>query len=141
MRRRYFRPFNQICSTPDLADAVFRTGWFDTPFSVSQTSSSINLHQNAEELLLTAEIPGISKEDLNLKIQNKVLHINGKRQVAYPDDAKVLRRERGSREFNRTVELPFEVQVDQCEATLKDGILTLKMKKAEAEKTRTILVS
>ena len=62
----------------------------------------------------------------------------GSREVAIPDGAKVLRRERGSGTFERKTALPVEVDVDQVEATLRDGVLTVKLPKVAARRPRKV---
>lgn len=114
---------------------------YGTAFAPASGSPRTNLLEKGDLFEVQAEVPGISKEDLAIKIQGNYLEISGKRTVETPDGYKVHRNERGSNRFSRSFTLPAEVNAEQVEATLKDGILTLRLPKAESAKPKQITIN
>ncbi len=100
-----------------------------------------NLYDRGDKFELTAEIPGLSKDDINVKIQGNYLEISGKREVKVPEGYRVHRSERGSASFTRSLTLPADVDSDKVSAKLKDGILVLTLPKSEAAKPRQISIN
>ncbi len=90
--------------------------------------------------MVVAEVPGVAKEDLHIKIQGNYVQISGSRATNAPEGFKVHRNERSKDFFSRSFTLPHEVESAQAEATLKDGMLTLRLPKAETAKPRNITI-
>lgn len=99
-----------------------------------------NLYDNGDQLLIKAEVPGLSKEDLTIKIQGNYLELSGTRKSDTPEGYKAHRVERGTASFTRSFTLPADINGEKVEAVLKDGILTLTLPKAEAAKPRQISI-
>jgi len=100
-----------------------------------------NLYDNGDQLEIMAEIPGLSKDDINIKIQGNYLELSGSRKPQVPEEYQSHRVERGALTFTRSFTLPSDVDVEKAEASLKDGILTLALPKAEAAKPKQITVN
>lgn len=102
---------------------------------------AINLWANEENLLLTAEVPGIAPESLDISVVGETLTLNGERQLEeVTEGVRLHRQERGYGKFSRTVSLPFPVDVNKVEATFKNGVLHISLPRAEADKPRKIAV-
>lgn len=99
-----------------------------------------NLSDTGDNLRIVAEVPGVAKEDLQVKIQGNYLEITGSRKASTPDGFKIHRNERGAGSFSRSFTLPYEVEAAKVEATLKDGLLNLMLPKAESAKPRQITI-
>jgi HSP20 family protein len=99
-----------------------------------------NLYDKGDHFEMVAEVPGLSKEDLNVKIQGNYLEISGKREIKVPEGYRVHRGERGSESFTRSLTLPADVDSGKVSATLRDGLLTLTLPKSEAAKPRQISI-
>lgn len=100
-----------------------------------------NILETDDTIEVQAEVPGLSKDDLSVKIQGNYLEISGKREVNAPEDHKVHRRERGSSSFSRSFTLPEDVDADKTEAVLRDGILYLTLPKSETARPRRIAIN
>ena len=96
----------------------------------------INLCDTGDNLEFVAEVPGIAKENLNIKIQGNYLEISGTRQAEVPEGYKARRMERGQASFSRSFTLPYEVDANLVQATLKDGMLKMVLPKSEAAKPK-----
>ena len=110
-------------------------------WTASETYPRTNLTDTGDNLEVIAELPGIAKEDLNVKIQGNYLEISGTRKSDVPDGYSVHRTERGAASFSRSFTLPYEVDAAKVEATLKDGLLRMKLPKSEAAKPRQIAIN
>jgi HSP20 family protein len=99
-----------------------------------------NLSDAGDNLEIVAEVPGVSKEDLQVKIQGNYLQISGSRKTDAPEGFKTHRSERGAGTFSRSFTLPYDVDSTRVEATLKDGLLQLVLPKAESAKPRQIAI-
>jgi HSP20 family protein len=101
---------------------------------------AVNVWEDGDHLYAEAEVPGVKSESIDISVVGGDLTIRGHRDplgegVAYH------RQERGVGEFNRVLRLPVEVDADQVEATLKDGVLLIKLPKAESAKPKKIKVN
>lgn len=102
-----------------------------------ETSPRVDVYQTENNVVVKAEVPGVSKEDLNLFIDENTLRLSGqsKRENEFKDE-NTFRTERYYGSFSRTISLPTEVKYDQANAEYKDGILTITVPKVEASKMR-----
>lgn len=110
------------------------------PAALGYSWPLVNLYDNGSELVLSAAAPGLSKEDLELTITGDTLALSGRRTVTVPEGYSVHRQERGNVEFARSFALPAKVNPEKIAATVKDGMLTITMAKAEEAKPRQITV-
>lgn len=119
----------------------FDNSFFNDPvFSIPSNAPRTNLLESGDYFEVQAEVPGVSKDDLNIKIQGKYLEISGERTVDTPEGYKVHRSERMGSTFSKSFALPDNVDADKVEATLKDGILYLNLPKSEATKPKQIAI-
>ena len=100
-----------------------------------------NLYENGDNFEIRAEVPGLEKDDLNVKIQGNYLEISGTRKADAPQGYKAHKTERGTGTFSRSFTLPADVDSTKVEATLTNGILYLKLPKHEAAKPKKITIS
>lgn len=108
-------------------------GWMS-----ADTYPRTNLSDTGDNLEIQAELPGVIKEDLQVKIQGNYLQISGSRKSDAPDGFSIHRTERTTGSFSRSFTLPYEVDASKVEATLKDGLLKMTLPKSEAAKPRQI---
>ncbi|MFM8577713.1 MAG: Hsp20/alpha crystallin family protein [Planctomycetaceae bacterium] len=106
---------------------------------------AINLRESEDALLVEAELPGLSVGDVDVSVTGEELVIKGARPATTKLEAATSgqaptwhRRERGEGGFERRIELPFAVDPDKVEASLVDGVLTLRCPKAAACQPRKI---
>jgi len=120
----------------------FERSWgIPAAWPVSANWPKANLYDAGDHLEVKAEVPGVKKEDLHVKIQGNYLEVSGSRESKAPEGYAAQRIERMAASFSRSFTLPSDVDADKVEATLKNGILTLTLPKAEAAKPKLITVS
>lgn len=120
---------------------VDRAYLYGPAFALKSNSPRTNLLENGDAFEIQAEVPGISKDDLNIKIQGNYLEISGRRNVNSPEGYKVHRSERNTSTFSRSFTLPDDVDAEKAEAALKDGILYLTLPKSETAKPKQITIN
>lgn len=106
-----------------------------------QRMPNLDVIDQDNEIVVRAEIPGIDKKDVSIALTDNLLTIKGETQKEKKDDkGNYHRREISRSSFARTVALPGNVDAAKASATLKDGVLEIKLTKAEGSKRRTIAV-
>jgi len=102
---------------------------------------ALNVWTNIEGALVTAEVPGVEPDAIDISIVDRTLILRGSRQVDdLGENVKMHRQERGYGEFQRTLSLPFHIETEQIKATFKNGVLTITLPRAEEEKPKKIAV-
>ncbi|MBS3733958.1 MAG: Hsp20/alpha crystallin family protein [Phycisphaerae bacterium] len=102
---------------------------------------ALDVADNENEVVLHAELPGMTRDDIDIAVQGNVLTISGeKKQSNEHKDASYCHVERTYGSFRRDVELPAPVDAGKTEATYRDGVLTVKLPKTEQAKSRRIEV-
>ncbi|NPV87103.1 MAG: Hsp20/alpha crystallin family protein [Anaerolineae bacterium] len=102
---------------------------------------AVNVWANEEGQVVTAELPGVKMDDLDISVVNDTLTISGKRETAEPaGNGKYHRQERECGSFSRTISLPYPVDADKVEAVMEEGVLRITLPRAEADKPRKITV-
>ena len=142
MYRRYRTPsmYRELLRMQNEMDRLFRT---TSPVSGHRVSTfpPMNIWSDEENAMITAEMPGVDKKDLDISVTGDTLTISGKRQPdELPEDAKYHRRERSYGEFNRSIQLPYTVDVDKVNADFSQGVLKVMLPRIESEKPKKITV-
>ncbi len=102
---------------------------------------AVDIAEYENETVLVAEIPGVSKEDVKLAVQDGVLTISGVRKAnQLPEKSALLRNEIRTGEFTRTIQLPEDAKVDAISAELTNGVLRVVLPKSEQARPREIKV-
>lgn len=108
---------------------------------VAATFPAMNAWTNDNEEIVTAELPGVNPSDIEISVVNDVLTISGERKPVDPaEDMRYHRRERLCGKFSRSIQLAFVVDPNQVNAVYENGILSVKLPRAEADKPRKIAV-
>ncbi len=111
--------------------------WDNMPFVFGRGGPRVDVYQTEEEIIVKAEIPGVSKKDLKVFIDENTLRLSGqtKKDEHYKDE-NMFRSERAFGSFSRTIPLPAAVKSDEAQAEYKEGILSIKVPKVEPTKLK-----
>jgi HSP20 family protein len=105
------------------------------------TFPAINIWAAEESAKVTAELPGVGKDDLDINVTGDTLTLSGVRnQDDLPEGAHYHRQERRFGEFSRSVQLPYTVDINKVKAVFKNGVLSVELPRVEAEKPKKITV-
>lgn len=121
--QRFFEDYGQATRSGWSSD-----GWAD-------------LEETDEELVLRADLPGMSEDDLEVTLQNEVLTLSGQRKVGPPEGYRAHVRERRPYAFTRSFALPTAVDPEKVSAKLDHGVLTVRLSKAPESRPRQINVT
>lgn len=112
----------------------------DSESSFSQWSPTVDIEEDDNHYLVRADIPGVDKKDINVQLENGVLSISGekKEETETGKGSKQHRTERFYGSFSRRFSLPTAIKPDEVSASYKDGVLSLKIPKAEEVKPKAI---
>lgn len=117
------------------------TGFFGSGTSARGVIPQINIFEKGGDLMLVTELPGFEKDAIRIEVQDDQLRLAGERRIAYSEGASLHRSERKAMKFDRTVKLPIQVEVDKIQADYQDGLLTIQLPRAEADKPRAIQIA
>jgi HSP20 family protein len=99
----------------------------------------INIWLGENSVVVTAELPGVTRDDVTISLQEDVLTLEGKREPKVQEDnVNWQRRERAYGTFSRTVQLPFRVDADKVQAHFNNGILEIELQRLEADRPKKI---
>lgn len=105
-------------------------------------SPSVDVSETKDDIVLTAEVPGLKKEDIKLSVQDNVLTISGEKKIEKEEkDANYHRLERSFGSFCRSFTLPTPVQPDKIKASYKEGVLKVTLPKTEEVKPKEIPIN
>src|SRR5687768_11861430 len=143
-----FDPLGEMVSLRSAMDRLFEDSfvspltWRTIGGAGDNVTPPIDVHETADELIVTASLPGMKADDVEITMTGQTLTLRGEFKA---DDEisreQYLYRERRFGSFSRTLQLPVRVQGDRADATFTDGVLTLRVPKAEEVKPRQIRIS
>lgn len=106
--------------------------------SSREHSLNVNIRDEEEAFVLSALVPGLTGDDLNIQVIEDVVRIEGEFQAK---DEEYLLNELPSGSFRRVLRMPVEIDADKVEARINDGVLTLRLPKAESARPRKIQIA
>jgi len=128
VRRRMDQAFNELETG---------TTWTDHRSNIWPRA---NLFDKGENYVLQAELPGVTREDLEISGCQDCLTLTGERKVTAPEGYAVHRQERAGLRFSRSIRFPGKVDLDHAQADFKNGVLTVTVPKAPEVKPRMIAI-
>ena len=124
-----------------LFDSVAGRPMAGAPAAGRSWMPAVDMHETKDDLVLRAEVPGVREKDVAVSITGDLLTIRGERRWEDESkDQKFLHVERVYGQFERMIQLPLAVQTDKVKASYRDGVLEIKLPKAEELKPREIKI-
>jgi HSP20 family protein len=133
MREEMNRLFGQYFREGEGEEGTWLTrGW----------APPVDIHETDEALIVKAELPGFSKDDIHIDLHNNRLTLRGERKhETEVKEEQYHRRERAYGSFQRSFQLPTTIDQDKVTANFQNGILELRLPKIEAAKPKRIAVT
>ncbi|MBN2223826.1 MAG: Hsp20/alpha crystallin family protein [Deltaproteobacteria bacterium] len=100
----------------------------------------VNIREDHDNYYVSAEIPGVDEKDLDITVASDSLTIKGERTIDIEAEVSYHRRERNAGKFSRVLTLNNRIDSDKVEASLKHGVLTVTIGKAEETKPKQITI-
>jgi HSP20 family protein len=126
-----------------MLDSVFGEGLYPSEDVSNRTwMPSVNIRETEQAFFVEAELPGLTKKDIDITLENNILKLSGERRFEKDTTEESYHRvERSYGTFLRTFSLPSQVNAESVKASFKDGVLTIEVPKAEEAKPRKIAIN
>ena len=139
-------PFRDIMTFQDrmnrfFDEPFFPTGWRDDDLALTSWHPMVDIYNDGNKVVITAELPGMDKKDISIDLKERVLTLKGER--SYNNEAKedqYYRKERAYGKFERSFTLPVGLNHKDIKADYKDGLLKIEIPKPEEEKPKQITI-
>ncbi len=118
---------------------LYSEGYLPTEGSGYSRAYPIDMDEYEDKVVIEAEMPGFTKDEIEVTVENDVLTITAERKAAESDGKKHLNERRYTR-VERSVALPATVDEEKISGNLKDGVLTLRLPKTEKQRPRRIQI-
>jgi HSP20 family protein len=133
--------FDSLRGDMDRAMDIFRVpdaaGLLDR-----STAPAVDVVETEDEYVVVADLPGVDKRDLEVSVTGSLLSIKGEKKAERDSEKrKVFRKETWKGAFGRTIDLPAQVDSGKISASLRDGVLEVRIAKREEARTRMIAVN
>lgn len=116
---------------------------FDSDMLIPDTDwiQGLDVYREKDDLVVKAELPGVSKKDLDISLEDGMLTIKAeKKEEKVTEDTSYYASEREFGQYCRTISLPFEVNSEKISSKFENGVLELRLPKAEEAKTNHVKV-
>lgn len=108
----------------------------------SRSYPLFNAYDNGDDVVVTAELPGVDKSALDIQYVDDTLTVKGNRKKLEPAaHVQLLRQERTCGDFEKSIKMPFKIDANKINAKLENGILEITLSKAEEAKPKTIQIT
>jgi HSP20 family protein len=138
-------PFGELMSLRSAMDRLFEDSFVRPPFGAAVeggTTLPLDVTRTADELVVEAALPGIKPDDVEITIEDGTLQIRGEyREEKKLGEGESLVQEIRRGTVARAITLPTGLEPDKASATFENGVLTLRIPKAEATKPKQIRIS
>ncbi len=104
----------------------------------NQHTLGVNVREEEEAYVLSALVPGLKSDDVNIQVLDDVVRIEGEYKQ---DETEYLMQELPNGSFTRTLRLPAAIEADSVEAKIADGVLTLRLPKVASAKPKQIKIT
>ena len=137
-------PFRKMTEVQSEMSRLF-DGFFDggvrAPGVERIWTPPVEVYETRDELVVKAELPGVSEKDIHLSIAGDMLTLRGERhRQEQTKQEDYYRAERWYGKFERSLPVPFPVQADKIHAGYRDGVLTVTLPKAEQVRPREVKI-
>ncbi|MEP0765400.1 MAG: Hsp20/alpha crystallin family protein [Fimbriimonadia bacterium] len=125
-----------------LFDEINAPAWNEISAGVSAWAPPVDIKETESELILTAELPGVKMEDIDIEMAGEHLTIKGKREFEQTTEKdNYIRVERAYGSFSRSFMLGVPIEADKVEASYKDGVLTVTLPKSPSVRPKKVQVN
>jgi HSP20 family protein len=138
-------PLRDLLSIQDRMNRLFEQSLSrsraEEGIAASTWSPAVDIYETPETIVMKAELPGLSREDIEIHVRDNTLTLRGERRFAKDvQQESYLRIERAYGAFQRSFTLPAIIQQDKIRAVFRDGVLELTLPKAEEAKPKKVAI-
>ena len=136
----YISPYQRMSAMRHVMNRMVNDTMIDPSPSEREMLLAVDIQTVDDAYDITALVPGLDAEDLEIEVLNNTVTIRGEFKSCGEEQAKYLVSELPNGRFGRTISLPTATDPDKVEASIKNGVLTLHVPKAEADRPKAIKV-
>ena len=136
----YISPYRRMATLRDAMNRMFEESRLDNSSGEREMMLAVDVHAEDEAYEITARVPGLDADDLNIEILNNTVSLRGEFTANEKKEAKFLASELPVGRFNRVITLPTALEPSKAEANIKHGVLRLRVPKAESHRPKSIKV-
>ncbi len=140
MMTMYVSPYRRMSSLRQAMDRLFEENFAEAG-SEREMALALDVQAGDDDYVIRALVPGLEAEDLNIEILNNTVAIRGEFKGDGQEDEKYLMNELPAGKFGRVITLPTALDPAKAEASIKNGVLVLRVPKAEAHRPKTIKIN
>jgi HSP20 family protein len=138
-------PFRDLLSIQDRMNRLFEQtlsrSRADEGISASTWAPAVDIYETSDHIVLKAELPGLSREDIEIHVRDNTLILKGERRFSKDvQEENYLRIERAYGAFQRNFTLPTTIQQDNIRAVFRDGVLEVSLPKGEEARPKKIAI-
>lgn len=137
----YVTPYHRMAAMRRAMNNWFEDALANETPTEREMCLAVDVKAGEEAYVLTSLVPGLTAEDVDIEVLNDTVTIRGQFKTAEEDGAKYLVSELPEGHFSRTLTLPTAVDAEHVEASIKNGVLSLRIPKAEADRPKSIKIT
>jgi HSP20 family protein len=137
----YISPYRRMSALRHAMDRMYEDTLTETAPTEREMLLAVDVQTSDEAYDITALVPGLEADDLDIEILNNTVTIRGEFKSDGQEDKKYLVCELPNGRFSRVITLPTAMEADKIDASIKNGVLTLHVLKAEAHRPKAIKVT
>jgi HSP20 family protein len=137
----YISPYRRMLNLRSAMDRLFEENFSETDGSEREMLLAVDVEADDDTYTIQAFVPGLDAEDLNIEVLNNTVAIRGEFKGVGDESPKYLINELPVGRFARIITLPTALEPGKAEATIKNGLLVLRVPKAEAHRPKAIKVT
>jgi HSP20 family protein len=141
MMTMYISPYRRMSHLREAMNRLMEENMTEPTQTEREMQLAVDVLAEDEAYTITALIPGVDADDINIEVLNNTIAIRGEFKDMERQDSKYLVCELPSGRFNRVITLPTALDPAKAEASLKNGIFTLRVPKAEAHRPKVIKIN
>ena len=141
MMTMYVSPNRRLMSLREAMNRMFEETYPEFQSAEREALLAVNVMVEDDAFTVKALVPGLNADDLNIEILNNTVAIRGEFPAEQAETVRYLAYELPTGRFARVINLPVDVEAGKVEASIKEGVLTLRIPKAEAHRPKTIKIS
>jgi HSP20 family protein len=140
MMTMYISPYRRMARMRDAMNRLLDENLVDQEASEREMTLAVDVQAEDEAYIIKALVPGLDAGDIDVEILNNTVTIRGEFKETEAEGVKYLTCELPSGRFSRVITLPVALDPAKAEASLKNGVFTLRIPKAEAHRPKIIKV-
>ncbi|MGB3907626.1 MAG: Hsp20/alpha crystallin family protein [Methanomethylovorans sp.] len=142
VRTARWDPFDEMRQMQQQLNSMFKDMTLGDRWTEADTLAPlVDIQDKGDKLIVTADLPGVDKQDVNIDIQDNLISISAKSGTETESEEEgYTRRERTYKMFSRALTLPEAVTSEGAKAKLENGVLTVELPKLQIEERKKILI-